>query len=271
MSGRAGIEMTPITIALQCFTGYKYSTHLALIAILHSFTFRLGFFSLLLLLTTMEDKRGTKRSRSPSKEGSSSLSSVSTPPPMPFGSLLPPVSPVVDLSSSEDLIPDTSRDEELIKRLFGDLNRDLLRPPDDGKVIIISDSNEKEEEVHEEDATNAEVVPCSDVKSSSPTASAADVDDAPEGVQDDSNDGHTPDRAQGGRSGGRDEAGSPYATTPRGRLQGVHAGGSEDGDDPALLHHQFFCKELLDGDAESLLALTPFMPLAVPSASVMSL
>jgi hypothetical protein len=58
---------------------------------------------------------------------------------------------------------------------------------------------------------------------------------------------------------------------PRGRLQGVYARESEDGDDPALLHHKFFCKDLWDGDAESLLALTPFMPPAVSFVSVMSL
>jgi hypothetical protein len=51
--------------------------------------------------------------------------------------------PVVDLSlDEEDLIPDTSRDEEFVKRLFGDLNRELLGLSDDGKVIILSDSDE---------------------------------------------------------------------------------------------------------------------------------
>jgi hypothetical protein len=69
-SGRDGIEMTPIIVASRCFTGYKYSFHLALIAISHS--------SLLLLLTTMEDKRGTKHPHSPSKEGPSLPSSVLT-------------------------------------------------------------------------------------------------------------------------------------------------------------------------------------------------
>jgi hypothetical protein len=56
---------------------------------------------------------------------------------------------VVDLSSSldeEGLIAGTSRDEEFARSLFGDLNRDFLGLPDDGKIIIISDSDE--EEVH---------------------------------------------------------------------------------------------------------------------------
>jgi hypothetical protein len=111
----------------------------------------------------MEDKRGTKHPRSPSNEGSSSPSRVSTPPPTssrsspPLGSLLEvsscrhcsPVfkqdgpfekAPMVDLSSfldEEGLIPGTSRDE-FTRRLFGDLNRDVLGPSGDSKVIILS-------------------------------------------------------------------------------------------------------------------------------------
>jgi hypothetical protein len=85
--------MTSITIAPQHFTGYKYLLHLALIAISNCFTFLLGFSSLLLLLTIMEDKRGTKRSHSPSKEDSSSPSSASTPPSAPSESPPPPGSP----------------------------------------------------------------------------------------------------------------------------------------------------------------------------------
>jgi hypothetical protein len=58
---------------------------------------------------------------------------------------------VINLSSSldeEDLIAATSHDFELAQRLFGELNRAVLGPPDDGKIIVLSDSNE--EEVHEE-------------------------------------------------------------------------------------------------------------------------
>jgi hypothetical protein len=57
---------------------------------------------------------------------------------------------VVDLSSSSDdgdLITDVSRDEEFTRRLFGDLNRDVLGSHGDVKIIILSDSDE-EEEVH---------------------------------------------------------------------------------------------------------------------------
>jgi hypothetical protein len=65
--------------------------------------------------------------------------------------------PVIDLSSSsdeEDLIAATSHDFEFTQRLFGELNRAVLGPPGDDKVIILSDSDE--EEVHEEKITGIE-------------------------------------------------------------------------------------------------------------------
>jgi hypothetical protein len=119
----------------------------------------------------MEDKKNLKRRRSPSDEGSSSPSKASTPPPShsgrppptqspPTTSLrrlcLPPSeqvgpsepAPVVDLalsSGEEEFIADTSRDEEFTRKLFGDLNRDILGPPGDGKIIVISDSDDEDE------------------------------------------------------------------------------------------------------------------------------
>jgi hypothetical protein len=36
-------------------------------------------------------------------------------------------------------IVDTSRDEELTKKVFGDLNCDILGPPRDGKIIVLYD------------------------------------------------------------------------------------------------------------------------------------
>jgi hypothetical protein len=54
--------------------------------------------------------------------------------------------PVVDLSLSSDegdLIADVSWDEEFARRLFGELNHDLLGLLGDGKIIILSDSDEK--------------------------------------------------------------------------------------------------------------------------------
>jgi hypothetical protein len=92
---------------------------------------------------------------------------------------------VVDLSSSSDegdLINDVSRDEELARRLFGDLNRDVLGPPGDGKIIILSDSDEKEEDVREEKTTGTEDEATSAVVNPASIASA-DADDAPTGVK----------------------------------------------------------------------------------------
>jgi hypothetical protein len=98
---------------------------------------------------------------------------------------------MVDLASysgEEDFFADTSRDEELAKKLFGDLNRDILGPPGDGKVIILSDSDD-EDEAHEDAAVNAEAAPPSAVNSPVTPASASDADETPDGVQDDSSDG----------------------------------------------------------------------------------
>jgi hypothetical protein len=190
----------------------------------------------------MEDKRGTKRPhspsmkgrpRSPSMEGSPLSSSVSTPLPAPLGLPPPPGSPsevssrrhcslmfeqggpseralVVDMFSDEEdnVFLDTSQDEEFIRRLFNDLNCGLLRPPSDAKVIVLSDSNE-EDEVHEEIAADVDVAPSSIVRSPAPTASTANADEDPKGMQDDNSDGLAPDREIGDSSGGGDEAGSP--------------------------------------------------------------
>jgi hypothetical protein len=169
----------------------------------------------------MEDKKNLKRPRSPSDVGSSSPSKALTPPPSRSGSPLPKQSPpvtsshrlflplceqggpsepvpVVDLASSsgeEDSITDTSRDEELARKLFGDLNRDILGPPGEGKIIVLSDSDD-EDETHEDAAVNAEAAPPSAANSVDSPTSAPDVDDTPDGVPDDNVDGG-------------DEAGSP--------------------------------------------------------------
>jgi hypothetical protein len=118
---------------------------------------------------------------------------------------------VVDLSSSSDeegFIPDTMCDEEFVRRLFGDLNRDVLGPPGDGNIIILSDSNE-EEEVREKHATDVEATPSSVVRSSSPTASAAITDEDPKGIQDDNIDDLTLDQEKGDGNSYGDEVGSP--------------------------------------------------------------
>jgi hypothetical protein len=162
----------------------------------------------------MEDKKNLKRTRSPSDEGSSSSSKASTPslsrsgcppptqsppvtssrrlclPPSEQGGPSEPV-PVVDLAlspSEEDSVADTSRDEEFARKLFSDLNRDILGPPGDGKIIVISDSDD-EDEMHEDAAVNAEGAPPSAANSADSPTSASDVDETPDGVSDDNADG----------------------------------------------------------------------------------
>jgi hypothetical protein len=66
--------------------------------------------------------------------------------------------PVIDLSSSsdeDDPIAATSHDFEFAQRLFGKLNRVVLRPPGNGKVIVLDDSDE-EKEVQEEKIVRTE-------------------------------------------------------------------------------------------------------------------
>jgi hypothetical protein len=80
--------------------------------------------------------------------------------------------PVTDLSSSSDedgFIPDTSRDEEFARKLFGDLIRDVLRLPGNDNVIILSNSGE-------EDAIDTKAAPSSATRSPAPTASTDDAD-----------------------------------------------------------------------------------------------
>jgi hypothetical protein len=98
-------------------------------------------------------------------------------------------------SGEEEPVADTSWDEEIVRKLFGDLNRDILGPPGDGKVIVISDSDD-EDETHEDAAVNAEAAPPSATNSADSPTSASDVDETPDGVSDDNTDGG-------------DEAGSP--------------------------------------------------------------
>jgi hypothetical protein len=91
--------------------------------------------------------------------------------------------PVVDLSSSSDeegLINDVSRDEEFIRRLFGDLNCDVLGPSCGDNIIIPSDSDEEEEEVREEKTTDTKDATTSVAVNPDSTA-FVDADDAPMG------------------------------------------------------------------------------------------
>jgi hypothetical protein len=118
---------------------------------------------------------------------------------------------VVDFSPSSnegDLIADVSRDEEFARRLFGDLKHDVLGPPNDGKIIILSDSDEEEEEVREEKTTDAKDATTSAAVNPASIASA-DADDAPTGVKNDYSDDRTIDQEADDSSGSGDDIGLP--------------------------------------------------------------
>jgi hypothetical protein len=117
----------------------------------------------------MEDKKGIKCERSPSIEGSSLPDDAKTPIPVPSGSPPPLGSPsdvlschhyslvfeqggasgVTPVSIPSSLVVDTSCDEEFARKLFGDINRDIVGPPGDIKIIIIDDYD-NDDEVQEE-------------------------------------------------------------------------------------------------------------------------
>jgi hypothetical protein len=120
--------------------------------------------------------------------------------------------PVIDLSSSsdeEDYVSDFARDFEFAQKVFGELNRDVLGPPGNGKVIILNDSKE-EEEVHEEATANTDVVPSATARRpSTPTASLTDANEDPRAAPNDSSDGLAPGPKMGKDSNGGEEAGKP--------------------------------------------------------------
>jgi hypothetical protein len=94
---------------------------------------------------------------------------------------------MIDLSSSSDeeiFIVDTSHDAELTKKLFGDLNRDILGPPGDGKIIVLDDSDEENEAQEETTVGIESMIASANLASSAPTS----TDDAPAGVKIDNSD-----------------------------------------------------------------------------------
>jgi hypothetical protein len=95
---------------------------------------------------------------------------------------------VIDLSSSsdeEDLITATSCDFKFTQRLFGELNCVVLGSPDDGKIIVLNDSDK--EEVCKEKTTGIEDVAASTAVNPASTSST-DTDDAPVGAKNDNSD-----------------------------------------------------------------------------------
>jgi hypothetical protein len=139
----------------------------------------------------MEDKKGIKRERSPSAEGSPLPDDAKTPPPVPSESPPPPGSPsdvsshrrcssvfeqgsasgATLVSDPSSLVVDTSHNEEFTRKLFSDLNRNILGPPGGGKIIIIDDSDD-DEEAQEEGTAGID-----------PTAVPASTADAPAGAR----------------------------------------------------------------------------------------
>jgi hypothetical protein len=138
----------------------------------------------------MEDKKGIKHECSPSAEGSPLPDDAKTPIPVPSGSPPPSGSPsdvssrrrrssvfeqggalgATAVSIPSSLVVDTSRDEEFVRKLFGDLNHDILGPPDDSKIIII-DEFDDDDEAQEEGMTGID-----------PTTVPASAADAPAGT-----------------------------------------------------------------------------------------
>jgi hypothetical protein len=155
----------------------------------------------------MEDKRGTKRERFPSAEGSPLPDDDKTPPPAPSGSPPPPGSPSVALSRCPcslvfeqgnasgkspmldpfSFLADTSHDEKITRKLFGDLNCDILRLPGDGKIIILDDSDDDGEA---QEGTTIEI---------ESTAAPASADDAPAEARIDNSDDQGPNKDADGR------------------------------------------------------------------------
>jgi hypothetical protein len=139
----------------------------------------------------MEDKKGIKRERSPFAEGSPLPDDAQTPPLVSSGSPPPPGSPsdvsshrhcssvfeqgsasgATPVSGPSSLVVDTSRAEEFARKLFDDLNHDILGPPGDGKIIIIDDSDD-DNEAQEEGTVSID-----------PTAVPASAVDAPAGAR----------------------------------------------------------------------------------------
>jgi hypothetical protein len=95
-----------------------------------------------------------------------------------------------------------------MRRLFGDLNRIILGPPSDGKIIILSDFDKKEDEVREEKTIDTEDA------STSATINTASIaftstDEATTRVKNDNSDDRTPDQEADSTNGSKDDTGLP--------------------------------------------------------------
>jgi hypothetical protein len=110
-------------------------------------------------------------------------------------------------SDEENFIADTSHDAEFTKKLFCDINCNILGSPGDGKVIILNDSDEEKEALDEKMA-GTELAATSAIVNPAPTTSAA-ADDAPEGVKNDNSDDQGPDQEASGDNSNGSGDGAP--------------------------------------------------------------
>jgi hypothetical protein len=87
------------------------------------------------------------------------------------------------------LVVDTSHDDKFTRKLFSDLNHDILGSPGDGKIIIIDDSDD---DAQEEETAGIK-----------PTAVPTSATDAPAGARVDNSDDQWSDQeADGGDDSG---------------------------------------------------------------------
>jgi hypothetical protein len=182
----------------------------------------------------------------------------------------------VDLSSpqgEENPIHHIARGFEFAQHLFGELNCTFLGPPGDGKVIILNDSDEKEEEACEEKSVGTKDVTASAAinqvstlaeksstpaeKSSTPAASPIDADNDPRVGPNDSSDSLAPGLKV--EEGTAAETKPTHLRLPRQERHPRHACFKES----YIQHHypsSSFVQWSWDGDAGLWLTLMPFMP-----------
>jgi hypothetical protein len=101
------------------------------------------------------------------------------------------------VSSVSSLVVDTSLDEEFTRKLFGELNHNILGPSGDGKIIIIDDSDD--DDVAQEEGTT-------DIDTTAVPASAAD---APAGTSVTNSDAQRSEQEVDGGSDSEHSAGAP--------------------------------------------------------------
>jgi hypothetical protein len=104
-------------------------------------------------------------------------------------------------------IVDTYCDAELARKLFGDLNRNILGPPGDGKIIILDDSDDDAEAQEEKIAGIESTTALASVDSALRAPTSAN--DAPAGAKINNSDDQGLDQESDGDDGGRRSTGEP--------------------------------------------------------------